>query len=122
MGIDRSRQTIKVTTQQGIRSALHPLTRRYRTDLMQSHLRRLNMTMYTDTCFASTKSLRQNTCSQVWTDSQGYVHVDLMRSKMETHLSLDNLANTVGIPNTIFCDNANEQTGPTVSLSKGLGS
>jgi hypothetical protein len=111
IGLNRARKTLKVTTQAGIRSALHPLTRRYRTDLMQSKYRRLNCTFYTDTMFATTKSLEQNTCCQVWTDGHGYVFADPLRSKKETHLSLDRLVETVGIPNKIFSDGAPEEVG-----------
>ena len=71
-----ARQTIDVTTQAGVRSALHPLTRWYQTDLTQLYYRRLNNTFYTDTVFASTKSIRQNTCVQVWTNGKGYLHLD----------------------------------------------
>lgn len=42
--LDRAKATLKCTTQQCIRSAVLPLTRRYRTDLMSQRLRRLSTT------------------------------------------------------------------------------
>jgi hypothetical protein len=36
IGLETARQTLKATTQFGIRHAIHPLSRRYRTDIMQS--------------------------------------------------------------------------------------
>ena len=61
--------------------------------------------------FGATKSLQQNTCCQVWTNGQGYVFADPLRSKKETHLSLDRLVDTVGIPNKVFSDGAREEVG-----------
>ena len=40
IGLNTTKKTIKVTTQLGVRSAIGPLTRRYRTDILQNHLRR----------------------------------------------------------------------------------
>jgi hypothetical protein len=48
IGLYTAKETLKVTTQFGIRHAVHPLRRRYRTDIMQMRLRRLNTTFYTD--------------------------------------------------------------------------
>jgi transposase len=36
VGLETAQQTLKVTTQKGIRHAVHPLSRRYRTDIEQS--------------------------------------------------------------------------------------
>ena len=44
MGVDKANNTLKSTTQDSIRSAILPLTRRYRTDFMSQWLRRLNTT------------------------------------------------------------------------------
>ena len=51
IGLEKARKTLKNTTQMNIRSALLPLTRRYRTDLLSQRLRRLNIRFYTDTMF-----------------------------------------------------------------------
>ena len=42
IGIQKTKDTLKCTTQLNFRSAILPLTRRYRTDLLQLHCRRLN--------------------------------------------------------------------------------
>ena len=62
IGLNTAHDTLKVTTQQGIRQAVHPITRRYRTDTMSLKIRRLRATVYTDTGFINTESLAQNTC------------------------------------------------------------
>ena len=38
IGLDKAKATLKSTTQDSIRSAILPLTRRYRTDLMSQRL------------------------------------------------------------------------------------
>lgn len=68
IGIETARKIIQVTTQRGIRQAMHPMTRRYRTDLMQNKYKRLNDTWYTDTMFLTHKSIKGETCSQVFTN------------------------------------------------------
>jgi hypothetical protein len=57
VGLETARKTLKATTQYGIRHAVHPLSRRYRTDILQSKRKRLNDTFYTDTMFSGIKSL-----------------------------------------------------------------
>ena len=116
IGLKRAKATLKVTTQAGVRSALHPLTRRYRTNLTQLHYRRLNTTFYTDTMFVTTKSIQQNTCAQIWSNNKGFIHVDPLRSKADCYLSLNNLIDTVGIPNKVFSDGGAEQTGINTKL------
>ena len=74
IGLEKAKATLKCTTQNSVRSAVLPLTRRYRTDLMSQRLRRLNTTWYTDTLFAKETSLVGNTCAQLFTDGE-FVHV-----------------------------------------------
>jgi len=51
IGLEKAKNTIDNTTQINIRSAILPLTRRYRTDLLSQRLRRLNIRFYTDSIF-----------------------------------------------------------------------
>ena len=81
IGLECSKNTIKATTQMDIRSALHQLTRRYRTDLMQKSLRQLNTTLYGDTFFAKTPSLLNNKCGELITDGQGFTYAYPIQSK-----------------------------------------
>ena len=46
IGIERAKETIKVTTQKRIRHAVHPFHRRYCVDHMQFNLKRLNGQFY----------------------------------------------------------------------------
>ena len=64
IGLNTARDTLKVTTQQGIRQAVYPIMRRYPTDTMSLKIRRLKATVFTDIGFIIRTSLAQNTCYQ----------------------------------------------------------
>jgi len=100
------------TTQHNVRSALLPLTRRYRTDLLSQRLRRLNTRFYTDTMFAKVgTSLRGKTYAQICTDGNGAVFAYPMKSKFEAGNQLMNLIQQVGTPNELHSDGAPEMGG-----------
>ena len=73
--VDKISNTLKRTTQNSIRSAILPLTRRYRTDFISQLLRRLNTTWYTDTLFSKQKSIIGNTCAQIFIDGKGGIYL-----------------------------------------------
>ena len=70
IGIDKKNQTFQSTTQDDVRSALKPLTRRYKTYFLLQKLRRLNCRFYKDTLFAKNKSIVGNTCAQIFTNGE----------------------------------------------------
>ena len=59
IGPNRAKATLSVTTQNGVRSAILPLSRRYRADRMY-HTKRLRGKFATDTFYPTTKSLYGN--------------------------------------------------------------
>ena len=77
IGIESATKTIRATTQRGIRHAAHPMTRRYRTDLLSHRFRRLNDVWYTDTAFSTVKSIRGNSCFQVFTNTNAIIGVPM---------------------------------------------
>ena len=112
IGLEKARNTLKHTTQMNIRSALLPLTRRYRTDLLSQRLKRLTTRFYTDTMFSKIgTSLRGNNCTQIFTDGNGAVFAYPMRSKSQAGDKLLSLIQQVGIPNELHRDGAPEMTG-----------
>ncbi len=112
IGLEKAKNTIKHTTQLNVRSALLPLTRRYRTDLLSQRLRRLNTRFYTDTMFSKIgTSLRGNTCTQIFTDGNGAVFAYPMQSKAQAGDKLLSLIQQVGIPNELHRDGAPEMGG-----------
>ncbi len=112
IGLEKARNTLKNTTQLNIRSALLPLTRRYRTDLLSQRLKRLDTRFYTDTMFSKVgTSLTGNTCAQIFTDGNGAVFAYPIRSKAQAGTQLLTLIQQVGIPNELHRDGAPEMSG-----------
>jgi hypothetical protein len=77
---------------------------------MQSRRQRLNATFYTDTMFSGIKSLRGNTCAQMFTNGK-YVHLEPQERKSQAREALGSMIDEVGIPDKIVFDGAKEQTG-----------
>ena len=113
IGLDTASKTIKVTTQKGARSAVHPLHRRYRTKQQQMRYQTLNCTMYSDTLFASTKSSRGNTMSQVFATDTDFARVVHMSAKSDAGNALTDVFQTVGVPRHMVTDGAKELTQGT---------
>ena len=71
IGKRKAADTINVTTQRGMRSAILPLSRRYRAD-RQFGTKRLNSKFATDTIWSDIKSLNQHKYAQVYTHKCGF--------------------------------------------------
>ena len=111
-GLETAQRTLKTTTQRGIRHAIHPLHRRYRVDHLNLHRRRLHHVFYMDTLFSKVKSLSGFTCAQLITNGS-FTRVYPMESKASANIAtvLQEFIDDVGIPETLVCDFASEQTG-----------
>jgi hypothetical protein len=104
VGIDTARQTLKVTTQLGVRTAVHPfLMRQYRTDHFTLRYKRLNETFYADMMFAMVKSLKGNKCAQVFS-AKDFLRFHPTESKAECNQALQTFAEDVGIPADLVTD------------------
>ena len=117
IGLDTARNTIQVTTQQGIRTAVAPITRRYRVDNLALHRNRLQTRFHMDTLFSKTTSLSGNKCAQVFTDGQ-FTTVFPMTTKAHAGQSLADFIDQVGIPDRLTADLAGEQTGLSTLFQK----
>jgi hypothetical protein len=106
IGLDTAHRTLTATTQLGVRKVLHPVERRYRT--RQAHLRfpSLNTRLYTDTMFATTKSLRGNKCAQVFTNGVGYDLFYPLKKESMASEALNEVIRTVGVPKELVSDGA----------------
>ena len=58
--------------------------------------------------------------AQVYTNGQDFVHVKPRTSKSLDGLTLDNLTENIGIPDTIIYDRAPEQVGPNSDFQKTM--
>ena len=118
-GIETAQKTLKATTQRGIRQAMQPLNRRYRVDHLNLNRKRLNDTFYMDTLFSKVKSLGGYTCAQLIKNGT-FTRVYPMESKASVHIAaaLTEFIDDVGIPDTLVCDLASEQTGKHAEVMK----
>jgi hypothetical protein len=118
-GIETAQRTLKTTTQRGVRHSIHPLHRRYRVDHLNLHRRQLDDTFYMDTLFSKVKSLNGHTCAQLITNGS-YTRIYPMKSKASSNIAkaLTEFIDDVGIPGTLMCDLATEQTGKNTDVMK----
>ena len=117
IGLGTARTTLRVTTQQGVRTAIAPIMRRYRVDNLALHRNRLNTRIYTDTLFSKTLSLAGKKCAQVFTDGQ-FTAVYPMASKSHAGQALAEFIDNVGVPEQLTADLATEQTGAATMFAK----
>ena len=118
-GIETAQNTLNTTTQRGVRYAIHPLHRRYRVDHLNLHRRRLADTFYMDTLFSKVKSLNGMECAQLITNGS-FTRVYPMESKSSHDIAqaLTEFIDDVGVPGTLICDFATEQTGKNTEVMK----
>ncbi len=110
IGLNEAVKTLKATTQNFIRSALHPIERRFRTKNVSLRYNHLKCRFYSDTFFSGTKSIPQNTCAQLFVTDFGYAKVTPIRTKAEAGFALKELIQDVGIPKDLHTDGAKELT------------
>jgi hypothetical protein len=120
-GLETAQRTLKTTTQRGVRQSIHPLHRRYRVDHLNLHQRRLNDTFYMDTLFSKIKSLNGHTCAQLITNGT-FTRIYPMEPKSSHNIAqaLNEFVDDVGIPGTLICNLASEQTGKNTEVLKAV--
>jgi hypothetical protein len=118
--IEIAKQTLECTTQENIRSAIQPLTRRYRTDLQSQRLRRLDCHFYTDTLFAKVRSLAGKSCAQIFTNTKGFLYLVPMSTKSDAGYALDQFTQDIGIPNQLTFDGSGAQTGKKTRFREAI--
>ena len=104
--LEKEKETLKAITHDCIFKYLIRLKRRYLTHLISQRLRRLSFIFNADTLFSNYKSIIENTCTQIFTDREGFVYVHPMRSDSQYGEALNALAGDIGVPNTLISDHA----------------
>jgi hypothetical protein len=102
--------TVKATTQLFIRSALHPVDRRFKTKNMTLQYNHFKCRFASDTFFSNKPSVLNNACAQLFISDFGYGKFCPMRLKSEAGYALQELIQDVGIPKHIHADGAKEMT------------
>ena len=114
---DTAKNTLSASTQNNLRMPVHPITRRFRTDLSTLKYKRLNERWYSDTLFSKVKSLQGHTCAQIF-NSKSFVKIVPMKSEKEAGKSLKTFNEDVGVPNHITVDGAKAQVSPNTDFAK----
>ena len=113
ISIPRAQRTLRVTTQRGVRSAILPISRRYRADRIFS-VKRLNGKFATDTAYGKVKSVRGNVGSQLFSHKCGF-KASYPLQKVDGNSVGDALTQFIsdyGVPERLVFDGASVQTGP----------
>ena len=110
IGLQAAKDTMQATTQHGIRTAIHPMTKRLRVDHLHLHRKRLPRMWHVNTVLSKVKSLLQNTCANIYTQGK-FTRVIPMTSRADSGLSLIEFTDDVGIPDDLMTDGAGEFTG-----------
>ena len=121
IGPKRAKATLDATTQNGIRSAIMPLSRRYRSDRMYN-LKRLRGRFATDTIYADIKSLLGNSCAQVYTHKIGFAAcypLPAAKGDPVGH-TLSDFVHDFGAPQHLTFDGAQVQVGKHTLFQKYL--
>jgi hypothetical protein len=120
IGLNQAKQTIKVTTQRDARSAILPLSRRYRMDRMYHHKKLTGPKFYTDTLFGRCKSVSNNTCAQIFANEHQFVKAYPMGSKAMAGKALRHFIRDFGDLERLISDCASEQVGPNTDFMKNI--
>jgi hypothetical protein len=113
ISIPQAQRTLRVTTQRGVRSAILPISQRYRADRMFS-VKRLNGKFATDTVYGKVKSLRGNIGSQLFSHKCGFKACYPLHQKIDGNNVGDALTQFIsdyGVPERLVFDGASVQTG-----------
>ena len=108
----RAKATLRATTQRGTRSAILPLSRRYRAD-RRYNVKRLDGKFSTDTLYADTVSLHSNKYAQIYSHKCGFTVCYPMRTSTAQCIghSLKDFIHDFGIPFHLTFDGAQAQIG-----------
>ncbi len=111
ISLELAKATVDATTQLAVRDFTNVTgTKRLKPHAYMLRYPRLETKMYSDTLFARKKSLRGNTCGQLFCTEDHAVRFYPMGSKKQAHYSLDVVFKEWGIPQVMITDNAKELT------------
>ena len=111
--------TLKKTTQRFLRSAVLPLSRRYRTDMMFER-KTLRGQWSTDTMDGRCKSLEGNRYAQVFANKSYFSRIYPMDSKKKAGDALRLFCQEFGVPEKLQFDGSKEQTAKGTTFMKQI--
>lgn len=121
IGIKRAKDTMMATTQRGTRSAILPLSRRYRAD-MRYNVKTIEGKYATDTLWSEVRSLHQNVCAQVYTNKNGFTVCYPMAKATGDTIgdTLSDFIHDFGVPEHLTFDGAQAQVGKGTEFMKKI--
>ena len=108
IGLPKAKNTLKVTTQAGVRNVLIPSERKVRKKAPWLKFPNVKGRWFSDEMFAKEVSLNGDTGASIFTDGKGFDHVYPWKSKKQHPEGLMSLIHNVGIPQTMVSDGARE--------------
>ena len=121
IGLKRAYATLDATLQRGTRSAILPISRRYRSDRIHG-MKRLATKFATDTIYPDEKSLNGHTCAQIFSTKAGFAVAYPMDNNTSASIdqALRNFSHDFGIPQHLTFDGATTQTGKHTEFMKTI--
>ena len=117
IGLDTAKQTLVHTTQRVIRSALLPLSRRYKADRI-FQLPRLQGTWFSDTVDGHVKSRDGNSYGQIFANEAYFATIYPMDTKRKAGDALRTFCREFGVPSKLIVDGSREQTGKNTEFMR----
>ena len=121
ISIATATNTLKKTSQRFLRSAVLPLSRRYRVDRMFNR-KTLSGDWSTDTMDGRAKSLEGNKYAQVFANKAYFSRIYPMDSKGKAGNALRLFCQEFGVPETLTFDGSQEQNGKNTQFMKQIRS
>lgn len=119
IGLTQASNTIGITTQTGVRSAIMPLSRRYKADrVFKRPLMRGQF--FTDTMDGRLKSLDGNKYAQIFATKELFVVAYPMQSKTSAGEGLRQFVHEYGRPEHLTFDGSREQCGKETEFMKNV--
>ena len=110
INVETARRTLEITTQLKQQYTDVNLSHNFSTNDRMLRYRQINSHFFTDTFFVTkqAKSIRGNTCMQLFVSDEGFVFVVPMKSKGEFPSALKCFAKEIGVPTTLILDPSRE--------------
>jgi len=119
ISVDQAKMTLGATTQRHGRSAIVPLSRRYRLDRMYEP-KRLRCHMSSDTVDPHCVSMHGSRYCQVFANKSMFCVAYPINKKSDCHIALKNFIRDYGAPDSMITDGSGEQTSKDREFSKCL--
>lgn len=122
ISLDKAAETIRITTQKGVRQGVHPLHRRSRDIGNSLNRRRIQGHWYCDYLHARTRSLWNNTGGLLFTNGEGFLafYPTPTSSHVEIGKCYGYFTQDVGVPDRLTTDMAKEFVGRNTDFYKQL--